>query len=248
MAAALLRDSENSSADPVPYKESEGGECGAYAINDTFDDSQVVFDTDVAEPSASAEGQADVVLPAPEALRPSAFLRSHNVTIAHQLPGDTITRAPVELFAGMGPLQGSSPRPKALVLCLDGTRNEYGPSETNVLRFYELLDQDNQRTYYQPGGFCALVHMFSASLGSSVRRLQASVRRLHPVLLVASNCRELSLVLSRQSSPMRRRCTTRALACKHFRLSVNKWNTCRCLSPLGSSIATHVLVRSRNLR
>jgi len=41
-----------------------------------------------------------------------------------------------------------------IVLCFDGTSNEYGPSNTNVVKFYGLLDKCrpfDQIVYYQPG-------------------------------------------------------------------------------------------------
>src|SRR5271154_5759484 len=40
-----------------------------------------------------------------------------------------------------------------LVLCLDGTDNEYAATNTNVVKLYEMLDRgaDDQLCYYQPG-------------------------------------------------------------------------------------------------
>jgi uncharacterized protein (DUF2235 family) len=40
-----------------------------------------------------------------------------------------------------------------LVLCFDGTNNEYAATNTNVVKMYAMLDrtQDDQLTYYQPG-------------------------------------------------------------------------------------------------
>ena len=41
---------------------------------------------------------------------------------------------------------------KNIVLCCDGTGNEYGDANTNVLRLYSLLEKDeSQRTFYSPG-------------------------------------------------------------------------------------------------
>jgi uncharacterized protein (DUF2235 family) len=43
---------------------------------------------------------------------------------------------------------------KNIVLCLDGTNNEYGPRNTNVARLFELLDKDDparQVAFYDPG-------------------------------------------------------------------------------------------------
>lgn len=40
-----------------------------------------------------------------------------------------------------------------LVVCCDGTNNQFGPENTNVLRLVEVLVQDPQRqlVYYDPG-------------------------------------------------------------------------------------------------
>lgn len=41
---------------------------------------------------------------------------------------------------------------KNIVLCCDGTGNEYGDANTNVLRLYSVLEKsDAQRTFYSPG-------------------------------------------------------------------------------------------------
>lgn len=42
---------------------------------------------------------------------------------------------------------------KNVVLCLDGTNNEYGPRNTNVVRLFELLDNgpEHQVAFYDPG-------------------------------------------------------------------------------------------------
>ena len=42
---------------------------------------------------------------------------------------------------------------KNLVLCCDGTNNEFGPENTNVVRLIQVLDRDpnRQRLYYDPG-------------------------------------------------------------------------------------------------
>jgi uncharacterized protein (DUF2235 family) len=50
---------------------------------------------------------------------------------------------------------------KNIVLCLDGTSNEYGTRNTNVVRLFELLDKDDparQVAFYDPG-----IGTFSAS-------------------------------------------------------------------------------------
>ncbi|VDC07954.1 unnamed protein product [Peniophora sp. CBMAI 1063] len=45
-------------------------------------------------------------------------------------------------------------KPRTIVLCFDGTSNEYGTENTNVVKFYSLLKKDKtdeQICYYQPG-------------------------------------------------------------------------------------------------
>ncbi|KAF5380658.1 hypothetical protein D9757_007007 [Collybiopsis confluens] len=47
-----------------------------------------------------------------------------------------------------------SPNPRTLVLCFDGTSNEYDSTNTNVVKFFSLLKKDNtdgQLCYYQAG-------------------------------------------------------------------------------------------------
>ena len=43
--------------------------------------------------------------------------------------------------------------PKNLVVCCDGTSNQYGPENTNVLRLYSVISRDPsaQATFYDPG-------------------------------------------------------------------------------------------------
>ncbi len=42
--------------------------------------------------------------------------------------------------------------PKNIVLCCDGTANEYGDKNTNVVRLYSVLEKsDAQQTFYDPG-------------------------------------------------------------------------------------------------
>ncbi|PHR19479.1 MAG: hypothetical protein COA41_07325 [Sphingopyxis sp.] len=42
--------------------------------------------------------------------------------------------------------------PKNIVICLDGTTNQYGDNNTNVVRLYSLLEKNDQQiTYYDPG-------------------------------------------------------------------------------------------------
>ncbi|KAI0275275.1 hypothetical protein BC834DRAFT_921341 [Gloeopeniophorella convolvens] len=45
-------------------------------------------------------------------------------------------------------------KPRTIVLCFDGTTNEYGPNNTNVVKLYSLLRKDkveDQLCYYQAG-------------------------------------------------------------------------------------------------
>jgi uncharacterized protein (DUF2235 family) len=43
--------------------------------------------------------------------------------------------------------------PRNLVLCFDGTNNQFGPKNTNVIRLVQLLDRlsTKQRLYYDLG-------------------------------------------------------------------------------------------------
>jgi uncharacterized protein (DUF2235 family) len=43
--------------------------------------------------------------------------------------------------------------PRNLVICCDGTNNQFGPENTNVVRLVQVLDRDplEQRLYYDPG-------------------------------------------------------------------------------------------------
>ena len=47
-----------------------------------------------------------------------------------------------------------------IVLCLDGTSNQYSATNTNVVKLYAMLDRarNDQLSYYQPGmrsrGYC----------------------------------------------------------------------------------------------
>src|SRR4051794_17529517 len=43
--------------------------------------------------------------------------------------------------------------PRNLVVCFDGTNNQFGPENTNVVRLVQALDRDpaRQRLYYDPG-------------------------------------------------------------------------------------------------
>lgn len=48
----------------------------------------------------------------------------------------------------------TTPATKTLVLCFDGSSNEYDNDNTNVVKFFSLLKKDDfssQLCYYQPG-------------------------------------------------------------------------------------------------
>jgi hypothetical protein len=47
----------------------------------------------------------------------------------------------------------TSPKPKSVVLCFDGTAGQFSVENTNVVKFYGLLDKScpDQVSYYQPG-------------------------------------------------------------------------------------------------
>ena len=41
---------------------------------------------------------------------------------------------------------------KNIIICCDGTGNEYGPNNTNVVHLYELLVRDDEQiAFYDPG-------------------------------------------------------------------------------------------------
>ncbi|KAG9006512.1 hypothetical protein FRB94_014333 [Tulasnella sp. JGI-2019a] len=51
-------------------------------------------------------------------------------------------------------LEGSTPRPRTLVLCFDGTGDSYDTKNTNIVRLFAALEKDRsheQLCYYQPG-------------------------------------------------------------------------------------------------
>jgi hypothetical protein len=62
--------------------------------------------------------------------------------------------------------------PKNIVLCCDGTGNEYGERHTNVLKLYSVLEKgDRQFTYYDPGvGTLSAPTMWSR-IGKDLSRL-----------------------------------------------------------------------------
>src|SRR5215467_4370327 len=48
----------------------------------------------------------------------------------------------------------SGPLPRNLVICCDGTNNQFGPENTNVVRLVQVIDRApdaHQRVYYGPG-------------------------------------------------------------------------------------------------
>jgi uncharacterized protein (DUF2235 family) len=52
-----------------------------------------------------------------------------------------------------GIVRGGRTVPKNIVVCCDGTSNQFGPENTNVLRLYSVLERDPRRqaTFYDPG-------------------------------------------------------------------------------------------------
>ncbi len=50
-------------------------------------------------------------------------------------------------------ISDSAPSARTIVLCFDGTGNEYNDEPTNVIKLYSLLRKDsrNQLCYYQVG-------------------------------------------------------------------------------------------------
>lgn len=58
---------------------------------------------------------------------------------------------------------------KRIILCYDGTLGEYGSINTNVLKFYSLLEtNENQLTFYDPG-VGTLNGLFGALLGWGIK-------------------------------------------------------------------------------
>ena len=47
------------------------------------------------------------------------------------------------------PPNGDSPQ--NIVICFDGTNNQFGANNTNIVRLIQVLDRDCQRLYYDPG-------------------------------------------------------------------------------------------------
>lgn len=67
--------------------------------------------------------------------------------------------------------------PRNIVLCLDGTHNEFAASHTNVLRLYRMLARDpaKQLTYYQPGaGTLAPIGTMSRLRAQALKTLDAA--------------------------------------------------------------------------
>ncbi|KZV71100.1 hypothetical protein PENSPDRAFT_650993 [Peniophora sp. CONT] len=73
----------------------------------------------------------------------------------------------------------SARKPRTIVLCFDGTSNEYGTKNTNVVKFYSLLKKDNQAdqicyyqpgigTYFQPGVVSPILHWGAAALDIAI--------------------------------------------------------------------------------
>src|SRR5260370_640161 len=67
---------------------------------------------------------------------------------------------------------------KRIVICLDGTNNQYDATNTNVVKLYAMLDRTStdQLAYYQPGiGTVAPVGMWNKFQGWFVTRLDLAV-------------------------------------------------------------------------
>ena len=63
---------------------------------------------------------------------------------------------------------------KNIVICCDGTGNEYGPNNTNVVRLYESIVRDSdQLAFYDPG-----VGTISPSRMRIVRRAKICLRKV----------------------------------------------------------------------
>ncbi|VDC07953.1 unnamed protein product [Peniophora sp. CBMAI 1063] len=70
-------------------------------------------------------------------------------------------------------------KPRTIVLCFDGTANEYGTKNTNVVKFYSLLKKGCQvdqicyyqpgiGTYFQPGVVSPILHWGAAALDNAI--------------------------------------------------------------------------------
>ena len=75
-------------------------------------------------------------------------------------------------------MSGAGKSGKNIVLCCDGTANEFAKDRTNVIKLYSTLVQDTpgQATYYHPGigtmepfgSLSPLTRMFTRILGMAV--------------------------------------------------------------------------------
>ncbi|KZV71102.1 hypothetical protein PENSPDRAFT_418968 [Peniophora sp. CONT] len=74
---------------------------------------------------------------------------------------------------------GLARKPRTIVLCFDGTSNEYGTENTNVVKFYSLLKKDRTNeqicyyqpgigTYFQPGVVSPILHWWAAGLDMAI--------------------------------------------------------------------------------
>jgi uncharacterized protein (DUF2235 family) len=74
---------------------------------------------------------------------------------------------------------GVARKPRTLVLCFDGTSNEYGKNVTNVIKLYSLLRKDRveeQLCYYQVSApFCSFQHSY-VFVGGNRNVLRAGCR------------------------------------------------------------------------
>src|SRR4051812_45272061 len=56
-------------------------------------------------------------------------------------------------WRGLADAQGGVSMPKNVVVCCDGTANEFAKHNTNVVKLYSMLQHDSARqvAYYHPG-------------------------------------------------------------------------------------------------
>ncbi|CEL63253.1 putative protein YEL023C OS=Saccharomyces cerevisiae (strain ATCC 204508 / S288c) GN=YEL023C PE=4 SV=1 [Rhizoctonia solani AG-1 IB] len=111
---------------------------GNTALNST-ERQPVHTDADFAQPSTRAKCSRLIVIHRRHTVDSSIF-RTVFFSTMHKLPTIDTSRV--------------STKPRVLVLCFDGTTNIYDDTNTNVVKFFQLLKRDNreeQMVYYQPG-------------------------------------------------------------------------------------------------
>ncbi|KAH9979975.1 hypothetical protein BGW80DRAFT_1514339 [Lactifluus volemus] len=71
--------------------------------------------------------------------------------------------------ANSPPIQGKSRKPRSLVLCFDGTANEFSKHNTNVVKLYSILKKDRpdvQLCYYQECALHLILRFGQAGVGT----------------------------------------------------------------------------------